>query len=181
MYPEFKTDLGEYILWYDGFVEIDPSRLEDLFLKGVDPRRIAVSEINQDVQKYNKLAKNKIQLKNEIDVDLINFNWNIPREYLEIDVKKYILALTVSKLTWYSGQDLKIRYDRITQELKEYTDRNLLDVLRVLIYVVDMFKKNKVVWGVGRGSSCASYILFLLEVHSVDSVKYEIPLEEFFK
>ena len=179
--PEFKTDLGDYILWYDGVIEIDPSRLEDLFLKGIDPKRIAVSTLTPDVQKFNRLSKDKITTKNEVDVDLITFDWKIPPEYLAMDIHKFILDKSNNKMARFTGVDLKARQDRIARELKEYTNRNLLDVLRVLIYVIDQFKKNNVVWGVGRGSSCASYILFLLEVHSVDPIRFDIPLEEFFK
>jgi DNA polymerase III alpha subunit len=86
-----------------------------------------------------------------------------------------------SKLAKYSGQELEKRIKRVETELKEYERRNLFDILRVLIFVIDEFKKQNIVWGVGRGSSCASYILFLIEVHSVDPVKYSIPLAEFFK
>ena len=48
-------------------------------------------------------------------------------------------------------------------------------------YIIDTLRENNVVWGVGRGSSVASYVLFLLGVHKIDSVKYNLPLEEFFK
>jgi DNA polymerase III alpha subunit len=34
---------------------------------------------------------------------------------------------------------------------------------------------------VGRGSSVASYVLFLIGVHKIDPIKYELPIEEFFK
>jgi DNA polymerase III alpha subunit len=178
---EFKTDLGDYVLWYDGIVEINPSRLEDLFLKGIEPNRIAVSDVNSEVDKFNRLSKDKITTKEEIDVDLLTYDWKIPIEYQNIDVADYVWHEFANKLPKVATPMEHIRRARIDRELKEYTDRNLLDVLKVLIYIVDMFKKNNVVWGVGRGSSCASYILFLLEVHSVDPIKYDIPLEEFFK
>lgn len=179
--PEFKTDLGEYILWYDGIVEINPSKLEDLFLKGVDPTKIAVTEMSRDVQQYNKLARHKITTKDEVDADLINFDWNIPQEYLDLNVHEYVWTEFSNKCSKVSSTAENVRRERIDRELAEYTKRDLLNVLKVLIYMVDMFKQHNVVWGVGRGSSCASYILYLLEVHSVDPIKYEIPLEEFFK
>jgi len=46
---------------------------------------------------------------------------------------------------------------------------------------VNIFEENKVVWGTGRGSSCASYILYLIGIHQVDSVKYDLDLGEFFR
>jgi len=178
---EFKTDLGDYILWFDGVIEIDPSAMEGLFLKGIDPKRIAVSEISPDIEKYNRLSKDKITTKEEVDADLISFDWNIPKEYLELNIVDHVCAIAKAKLVNLPPSETAARCDRIERELIEYEKRGLLDVLKVLIYTIDQFKKNKVVWGVGRGSSCASYILYLLEVHSVDPIKYEIPLEEFFK
>jgi DNA polymerase III alpha subunit len=50
-----------------------------------------------------------------------------------------------------------------------------------MVYVIDTFKKNNVIWGVGRGSSVSSYILYLLEVHDVDSVMYDLDFNEFLR
>lgn len=146
-------------------------------MRGVDPKKISVTEVNPDIVQYNRLTKDKITTKDEVNPDLINFDWKIPKEYLDIDVRQHVLVAAKSRLKNQTDEYKK----RIEHELNEYETRDLFNVLRVLIYVVDKFKENKVVWGVGRGSSCASLILFLLEVHSVDPIKYEIPLEEFFK
>jgi DNA polymerase III alpha subunit len=178
---QFKTDLSDYTLWYDGVIEVDPRHLEDLFLKDVDPKKIAVRSLTPDVVKYNRLAKDKITTKEEIDPDKISFDWKIPPEYLAIDVVEYVWNAFWAKQPKIAPKDEFTRIDRIERELREYDARGLLDILRVLIYTVDMFKQHKVVWGVGRGSSCASYVLYLLGVHSVDPIKYAIPLEEFFK
>jgi DNA polymerase III alpha subunit len=50
-----------------------------------------------------------------------------------------------------------------------------------MIYLVDVMRENSVVWGVGRGSSVASYVLYLIGVHKIDSVKYNLDFKEFFK
>ena len=57
----------------------------------------------------------------------------------------------------------------------------MYDVLYVMKYIVDTLRENKVLWGVGRGSSVSSYVLFLIGIHKIDSVKYNLPIEEFFK
>jgi DNA polymerase-3 subunit alpha len=178
---QFKTDLSDYTLWYDGVIEVDPQNLEGLFLRNIDPAKIAVTEVTPDIVKFNRLSKDKITTKEEIDAEKIVFDWKIPPEYLNLDVRKHILDVAAKQLGKYPQEQFKVRSDRIHRELAEYTKRGLLDVLKVLIYTIDMFKQHNVVWGVGRGSGCASYILFLLEVHSVDPIKYEVPLEEFFK
>lgn len=179
---QFKTDLSDYTLWFDGVIEVDPQNIEGLFLKNIDPSRIAVTEVTADIVRFNRLAKDKISTKEEIDAEKISFDWKIPPEYLALNVEERVWAAFWKKHpSFKSPRDQNERTERIARELREYASRGLLDVLRVLIYTVDKFKQNNVVWGVGRGSSCASYILYLLEVHSVDPVKYEIPLEEFFK
>ena len=53
------------------------------------------------------------------------------------------------------------------KQLAEYSEINL--------------KTNSIVWGVGRGSSVASYVLFLLGVHKIDSVKYNLDWREFLR
>jgi DNA polymerase III alpha subunit len=70
---------------------------------------------------------------------------------------------------------------RVDMELAEYKARNLYPVLRVLIYIIDTMRKNNIVWGIGRGSSIASYVLYLLSVHKVDSIKYNLDIKEFLK
>jgi DNA polymerase III alpha subunit len=70
---------------------------------------------------------------------------------------------------------------RVVQELLLYQERDLFNLLRYLKYLVDTLRKNNVVWGVGRGSSVASYVLFLIGVHKIDSLYYNLDIEEFLK
>ena len=72
-------------------------------------------------------------------------------------------------------------YDRLLQEIELYKNHNLIPVLRAMKYVVDTLRSNGIVWGVGRGSSVASYVLFIIGIHKIDSVKYKLPINEFFK
>ena len=71
--------------------------------------------------------------------------------------------------------------DRVSQELQLYIKLGMYDVLHVMKYIVDTLRENNIVWGVGRGSSVASYVLYLIGVHKIDSIKYNLPIEEFFK
>jgi DNA polymerase III alpha subunit len=75
----------------------------------------------------------------------------------------------------------KQNYDRLIQELDLYKSHDLMPVLRAMKYIVDTLRHNHIVWGVGRGSSVASYVLFIIGVHKIDSVKYKLPINEFFK
>jgi len=75
----------------------------------------------------------------------------------------------------------KAHVQRFADELEFFEREGHTDFLCVLDKLVERFKADNVVWGVGRGSSCASYILYLLEVHDIDPVKYNINFSEFSK
>ena len=102
---------------------------------------------------------------------VLQSNWCMPQEYKELDIAEYILGLCKEE------HELQ----RVGQELLLYQERNLFDLLRYLKYLVDTLRKNNVVWGVGRGSSVASYVLFLIGVHKIDSLYYNLDIDEFLK
>jgi DNA polymerase III alpha subunit len=97
-------------------------------------------------------------------------NWFIPEEYRTMDIEEYLINHCPEQ-----------NYDRVVQELDLYRKNNLIILLKTMKYIVDILRANNIVWGVGRGSSVASYVLYLIGVHKVDSVKYNLPIEEFFK
>jgi DNA polymerase III alpha subunit len=97
-------------------------------------------------------------------------HWFIPDEYYPNLVEFLYGACTTDQ-----------QRDRVSQELELFISNGMYDVLHVMKYIVDTLRANNVVWGVGRGSSVASYVLHLIGVHKIDSIKYNIPIEEFFK
>ena len=70
---------------------------------------------------------------------------------------------------------------RLETELEMFKDRGLFPVLQLMIYIVDTMRKHKLVWGVGRGSSVSSYLLYILGVHKVNSHKYRLDITELLK
>lgn len=98
-------------------------------------------------------------------------NWYMPDEYKTLDIAAYILDQCTT--------DAQLQ--RVGHELLLYQERNLFDLLRYLKYLVDTMKQNGIIWGVGRGSSVASYVLYLLEVHRIDSMYYDLDPEEFLR
>lgn len=97
-------------------------------------------------------------------------NWFMPIEYKNMDIEEFLV-----------NECPKENYERLIEELRLFRQHNMLDVLRYLKYFVDTMRKHKLVWGVGRGSSVASYCLFLIGVHKVDSIKYKLDINEFLK
>lgn len=102
---------------------------------------------------------------------VLQADWFIPSEYLKFDIKKYCLSLCNSKE----------EITRVLEELKILEEKNMIPVLQTLKYIVDTLKKYNILWGVGRGSSVSSYVLFLLEVHRIDSIKYNLDYREFLR
>ncbi len=106
----------------------------------------------------------------EFDAVRIN-KWLMPEEYHDLDIAKYVLDLCTSQA----------QLQRVGEELLLYQQYNLFDLLRYLKYLVDVMKTYRVIWGVGRGSSVSSYVLFLLGVHRVDSMFYDLDPREFLR
>lgn len=96
--------------------------------------------------------------------------WSMPSEYKGMDIEAFLV-----------NQCPKENYQRLIEELEAFKERNMLDLLRWLKYFVDTCENEGVVWGVGRGSSVASYILYLIGVHSVDPIKYNLDWREFLR
>ena len=117
-----------------------------------------------------------LKLFENLDIDQAQFDsmcqadWFMPDEYRNMDIEGFLI-----------NQCPKQNYQRLVEELQEFRSRNMLDILRVLKYVVDTLRDKNVLWGVGRGSSVASYALFLIGVHKIDSIKYDLDWREFLR
>jgi hypothetical protein len=171
-----KTPLADCNLWYDGTIEVEPEAIEAAMLRGVPVDKLAVTRVTSDVEMFNRFSGTKIVPKTECEIAPA---LNLPPEYLNLDVYGYILDNIIPLIP--EDESKPIRFKRILDELEEYDRRGLMPLLRTLAYIIDTFHQKGVVWGVGRGSSCASYVLYLLGVHCVDPVKYNIPFSEFLR
>ena len=97
--------------------------------------------------------------------------WYMPDEYSNMDISKYILDRCADQN----------EMQRAAQELLEYGKRDMLPLLRYLKYLIDTMRSNNIVWGVGRGSSVASFVLYLLGVHRIHSLRHNLNFEEFMR
>jgi DNA polymerase III alpha subunit len=138
----------------------------------------------EDPDQYNTSVKDtysdfvllqKYQFDSTIDIEQFDTQnqsvWNMPTEYVNLDIAQYVLDRC--------SNDAELQ--RVGQELLLYQERDLFNLLRYLKYFIDTMRKNNVVWGLGRGSSVASYVLYLIGVHKIDSLYYDLPIEEFLK
>jgi len=98
-------------------------------------------------------------------------NLYIPEQYATMDIAKFVLEQCQTEA----------ELQRAGKELLLYQERDMFALLQYLKYLVDTMRANNIVWGVGRGSSVASFVLFLIGVHKINSLYYDLAIEEFLK
>jgi DNA polymerase III alpha subunit len=161
-------------------VVLDENDAVEALLSGSDILDVVVEDMSW-ISKFNSYcnmfeidkiitAKPPAKQDSEYFINCIN-NWYMPDKYNNIEIDEYILSMC-------KKTEERIR---VTDELKLYKERNLYKLLQFLIYFVDNMRENEVLWGVGRGSSVASYVLYLIGIHRVDSLKYDLDIGEFLK
>ena len=133
-----------------------------------------------DVQQFNKYC-DELDIESLITEESWSKEFNIPQHYKDIDVEEYVRSL-VSQQSSAEIHGLPVNpAARVEEELALYKARNLYPVLQLMIYIVDTMRKNNLVWGVGRGSSVASYVLYLIGIHKINSIRYNLNIKEFLK
>ena len=162
--------------------------LVDMIYSGhVEKCHVVLCDQNDDVDKFNAAMEaqgfDKLQKYIPLDVDQKTFDgvcqseWFMPDEYKELHVEKYVLGKLITD--GYKAQGPE--YQRAFAELEQFKKRDMINLLRYMIYLVDFMRENNIVWGVGRGSSVASYVLYLIGVHRIDSIKYNLDWREFLR
>lgn len=136
-----------------------------------DPQQFNKSRAELHAEVPNLLGY--VELAESIDVfdQRWQSKWHMPQEYKDLDIAKWLLEQC----------ETEPQLQRVGKELLLYQERNLFDLLKYLKYLVDTLRKHNIVWGVGRGSSVASYVLFIIGVHKIDSMYYDLSVEEFLR
>ena len=156
--------------------------LVDMIYSGhIDKCHVVLCDESDDVDKFNDAMQEQglptLKKYIPLDVDTKTFDgvcqseWFMPDEYKKINLHEYILNKTKTQE----------QFDRAAEELYAFDERNMFDLLRYMIYLVDYMRENEIVWGVGRGSSVGSYVLYLIGVHRIDSIQYDLDWKEFLR
>lgn len=167
-----------------GEIILDTEDLCDLLMKGrnvLTMRDIAV-DTTIDIERLVHFVENPGELitwsfPTGEDIAIPEFDlkkqscWHMPDKYQQMDIAAYVLSLC----------DTQEQLQRCGEELLLFQERDLFDLLRYLKYLVDVMQENRVIWGVGRGSSVASYVLYKLGVHRIDSMFYDLDPGEFLR
>lgn len=168
--------------------------LVDMIYSGhIDKCHVVLCDESDDVDKFNSAMEEQgmspLQKYIPLDVDEKTFDgvcqneWFMPNEYKEINPNKWLEAKCMEKLQINDPVALRDTQEwiRVTDELTEYMSRGMYPLLQYMIYLVDFMRENNIVWGVGRGSSVASYVLYLIGVHRIDSIQFGLDWKEFLR
>ena len=165
-----------------GRVEFDGEDAVELLMRGHDLTTLSLSPTNSIVE-YNEVCQRHDKLAYVIppitppaltvadDTACRCETWLIPEDYRTLCVHRYLLERC----------ERPEERQRVEQELGLFEKHGLMPVLRLMIFLIDHFRDHQFVWGVGRGSSVASYCLFLIGVHKINSLAYALPIEEFLR
>jgi len=167
-----------------GEIMLSESDLCDLIMQGrdlttmdrvtVDPA-VDLEKMIQHLQEPGSLLTWRFPEASDISVAEFDLQqqarWFMPEEYKNIDIAQHVLDLCTTQA----------QLQRAGEELLLFQEHGLFDLLRYLRYLVHTMQQNHVIWGVGRGSSVASYVLYLLGVHRIDSMHYDLDPREFLR
>src|SRR5210317_2503160 len=117
--------------------------LIDMIYSGhADKVHVVLCDSTDDVDKFNiameEQGMNPLQKYIPLDVDQKTFDgvcqgeWFMPDEYKELDVNQYVLDKCI-------GPE---EYQRAYEELQEIGKRDMYNLLRYMIYLVDFMREN---------------------------------------
>jgi DNA polymerase III alpha subunit len=155
-----QTKLKDRTLFYDGSSSFNTDDIVSYILQ-YGPNQIYCSESG-------------LGLKTKFKSDsLPEIQWLLPEPYEKRDIESEVLTTAASH-----GPEA---IARVKTEFQEFEKRDMVPLLKLLLYIKERMEEKNKVWGVGRGSSCAVYTFFLMGIHSVDSLKFNLPMDEFFR
>lgn len=158
------------VLMKDGTTVVSSVGYTKMILEGKDTTGIKVAS-DRHSELYDSINNTDISVELE-DVHPTPDNQHTPEEYEELIDK----VMTSSRFV----EDGKY-IDRLSQELDFFERTYNVKFLLKVIEVIEKFKQDNVLWGVGRGSSCASLVAYVLYINDIDPIKYNIPFKELSK
>lgn len=171
-------DLGDRKILDDGTVVCSEAAAVEMLYRGIDLQNVMM-EPTDDAELFNQTNARldaglpDLQIVNGEQYGPIDWYsmWLTPEEFSEIDVREFCLSMC--------NDDTQ--RTRVNMEMDLYEERQMLPVLRHLIYMVGDLRQRGVMWGVGRGSSVSSYVLYLIGINRINPLKFDLNIREFLK
>lgn len=179
-------------LWIDGESSLSVNAICDRIFSGENLEKVLQENVisgrdKKEVQKFLKLVPElttlEVKFKEKSSVTGFDTSFNIENNYKDMDIERFLvkkLKKEIEKKDLTDKESL-LRIERIEQELELFKEHGLFDVLSACCFIVDTLRNNKIVWGPGRGSACCSYVLYLIGIHNIDSVEFDLAMNEFLR
>ena len=166
------NDHGDVIFSEEDVIDLlytDPDfDISKLYFNDIEKYSKSLKELGVDLPIINTAPKRSTPEK--FDKENCD-NWHMPEKYYQINVLQWLLDKC-------HNDEEKMR---VQMEYDLFEKKNFIRVLQFLIYFVDNLRANNIVWGVGRGSSVASFCLFLIGVHKINPMLYDLDIKEFLR
>ena len=166
------NDHGDVIFSEEDVIDLlysDPNfDISKLYFYEIEKYSQSLKELGIDLPDINKAPK-RIKPA-QFDKENCD-NWHMPEKYYKINVLQWLLDKC-------QNDEEKMR---VQTEYDLFEKKNFVRVLQFLIYFIDTLRANNIVWGVGRGSSVASFCLFLIGVHKINPLLYNLDIGEFLR
>lgn len=160
-----------------GQIVLSENDIIDIYYKDPEKKLTAFTDTEITFSDELELNAPKLKLYNNVDISITEFdsinqlNWHMPDQYKEMDIAKFVLDNCKTE------EELQ----RAGKELLMFQERNMFPLLQYLKFLVDTMKQNNIVYGVGRGSSVSSFVLYIIGIHRINSLYYDLDIEEFLK
>lgn len=168
-----RNDFGDCVYTESDVLELiysDPTfDISRLQIESPEQYLTALKELGIDLPVLTLPVKRTESLK-EFDQQNIA-DWQMPQEYHELDMLNYLLDRC--------GSDQERA--RVEEEYQLFEQKGFTKVLQFLVYFIDTLRQHNIVWGVGRGSSVSSFCLFLIGVHKINPLLYNLDHREFLR
>lgn len=124
----------------------------------------------------DKLPQLSALIPSEIDIEAFDQiqqgKFFMPGRYQEsFDIKEWLHTQCRSEQ----------EHKRVDVELPMFAKHGMFDLLKYLKFLVDTMRQENILWGVGRGSSVSSFVLYLIGVHRINPLTYNLDINEFLK
>ena len=166
------NDHGDVIFSEEDAIELlysDPNfDITKLYFEDIEKYSQSLKELGIDLPVIHTSPKRH----DVVQFDKLNCEqWHMPEKYYQINVLQWLLDRCQT-------DEEKLR---VQMEYDLFEKKKFIRVLQFLIYFVDTLRANNIVWGVGRGSSVASFCLFLIGIHKINPLLYNLDISEFLR
>lgn len=171
-------DLGNRRIYDDGTVILSPAAAIEVLYAGGDLSSAWIDPCD-DVTMHNdsnRMLDTGLDRLNDADGPMYGGtdwygSWHTPEPYASMDVLSHCLSRCADDA----------QADRVRQEYSMFEERGMVPVLRHLTHMVDALREAGVFWGVGRGSSVGSMILYLIGINRINPMEHGLGIDEFLK